>query len=95
MAKTPDKEEAKNCSRDCNVGCLVHDFPDCNISTSTGWITMKFDTDIHGPQKINPIDFGDPLTFHLVQTTGQTFDLSSKISQHLIDRLAQTFMVPR
>lgn len=26
---------------------------------------MKFVTDIHDPQRRNPNDFGDPLTFHL------------------------------
>lgn len=33
-----------------------------NIS---GWIAIKFGTDIHGPPKVNPNDCGDPLTVPL------------------------------
>lgn len=36
---------------------------------------MKFGTDGHGPQWINPNDFGDPLTFDLVPQ--MIFHLSS------------------
>lgn len=32
---------------------------------STGWIAMKFGGDTHGAQRMNPIDFNDPLTFPL------------------------------
>ncbi len=42
----------------------VHRFaPDWNISTTRGRIAMKFCADIHGPQRMNSTDFGDPLTF--------------------------------
>ncbi len=27
--------------------------------------TKTFGTDVHGPQRMNPDDFGDTLTFHL------------------------------
>ncbi len=33
------------------------------ILTTTGWIAMKFCTDIYGPQRMNPTDFGDLMTF--------------------------------
>ncbi len=46
--------------------CLLvnHSGPDWNISTAIGWIAMTLCTDIHGPQRINLTDFGDPLNFH-------------------------------
>lgn len=37
--------------------------PDCNISRTIEWITKKYFIDFHGSQRINPIDFCDPLTF--------------------------------
>lgn len=36
------------------------------ILTNFAQISMQFDTDIHGLQRINPNDFGDPVVFHLV-----------------------------
>ncbi len=46
------------------VCCSVHCFgSDGNISTTVGWIGMKFCTGIHGPQ--NPADFGNPMAFPL------------------------------
>ncbi len=36
---------------------------------------------------MNPTNLGGPLTFHV----GQSFHLSSEISQHLLDELAQNF----
>ncbi len=53
---------------------------------------MKFCIDIHGPQRMNLIDLSDPLTFSVGQKKGQTFYLSSEISQHLPDALTQTFV---
>ncbi len=50
--------------------------PDWNISTPAGWIVS---------QRMNPTNLGGPLTFHV----GQSFHLSSEISQHLLDELAQ------
>ena len=43
---------------------------------------MKLSTDIHGAQRINPDDFGDPLPFHLTLLAGNIFHLCSEISQH-------------
>lgn len=34
------------------------------------WTTMKFDTDIQAPQKMNPADFCDPLTSHPAPPAG-------------------------
>lgn len=46
---------------------LVHHFgPIQNISTVFGRITMTLDTYIHGPQRINQNESGDPLTFTLL-----------------------------
>ena len=39
-----------------------HFGPDCNISTTIGWIAMKFATDIQSPETKNSNDFGGPLT---------------------------------
>ncbi len=45
----------------------VHHFgTNWNIWTVIGRIAMKFCTDIHGPQRINPSDFGDLLAFSFV-----------------------------
>ncbi len=61
-------------------------------------IAMTFCTDIHGPLRMNPTDFSDSQTCHVV-TPGQGFQLAYEISQHLLDGLAlnvvQTFIVPR
>ncbi len=35
-----------------------------NISTTIGWIAMKFCTEVDGPQR-DPTSFADPLTFPL------------------------------
>ena len=56
--------------------CLsVHHFGQgLNIPTSIQWIAMKFYIDIHGPQRMNHIDFGDPRDYlqqhHEVHTCG-------------------------
>lgn len=76
-----------------NVGWLLG--PDSNISTSISWIYMNFRTYIHGPERANPTDFGDPLIFSSA-TTRSKFSLSlftisliiSGISQHLLGGLA-------
>lgn len=49
-----------------------------NISLMVCWavqaeIAMKFYTDIHGPQRMNPSAFGDPLTFHSAPTASRRF----------------------
>ncbi len=66
---------------------LIHHFGP-NISTTIGWIVIKFCTDVHGSQRMNPTDFGDPLTFSLAPPAGQSFHLSCEISQYLLDGLA-------
>ena len=44
---------------------------------------MKSFADVHGPQRMNPNEFGDPLTFLIVPPAGQTVCLFSKASQQL------------
>lgn len=34
-----------------------------SISTTVGWFAMSFCSDIHGSQKMSPVDFGDPPAF--------------------------------
>ncbi len=41
---------------------------------------MKLCKDIHGPHRMNPTDFGDPLTFHLAASSGQIFNLYKQYS---------------
>ncbi len=53
---------------------------------------MKFCTDIHGHQRMMPTDFVDSLAFHLQQPAGPDFELTGKISQHLLDGLAFILM---
>ena len=45
-------------------------------------IVMKFCTDIHGLQKMNPREFGDPLTLTLVSLLGQNFSLSHTMAYY-------------
>ncbi len=50
-------------------------------------------TFVHDPQRINPDDFGDPLTFHLEPPASQSFHFQlSEIAWHLIDGWAQYFV---
>ncbi len=47
-----------------SVSRLVHHFgPDWNILTALLWIAMKFYTDVHVPQRMNPDDYDDRLSF--------------------------------
>lgn len=39
---------------------------------------MKFCTHVYGPQSMNPVDSGDPLTFPPTPPAGQMFSLASK-----------------
>lgn len=48
-------------------------------------IAMKFGTDIHWEQRIEPNDFGDTLTSDLVPPAVHSFHFSIKISQHVLD----------
>ncbi len=69
-----------------------------NISTSTSCIGINVCADAHGAQRMNPTDFGDVLTFHVVPSWGCYFFFFSEISQQLFNglmwNLAQTFMFP-
>lgn len=49
-------------------------------SWQTSWIAMAFGANIHGPQRIYPNAFDDPLTFNLEPQSGQNFDLSNVYS---------------
>lgn len=62
---------------DVKSGGLYHDllhcyypYPRLKYLTTIEWI-MKFCTDIHGPQRVKPTDFGDPLTIPLAPPAGQ------------------------
>lgn len=48
---------------------------------------MRFWTDIHGSQKINLNDFGDPLTLPLAPTAGRRVLVLSDISRQLFDSI--------
>ncbi len=50
---------------------------------------MKFCTDIHGPQRMNPVDSGDPLIVPVAPRAGQNDQLSCEISQFVLNELAQ------
>lgn len=60
---------------------------------------MKLGVAIHGSQMMNPDNFGELLSSHLVPPAGQGLHLSSEISQNLLDVLAQllvqTFLFPQ
>lgn len=45
---------------------------------------MKFGTDIHISLSMNFNHFGDPLTFHLAPSSGQTFKVAEKQEATLI-----------
>lgn len=53
---------------------------------------MKFGTDIYGPQRMEPNDFGATLTSPLTPPASQSFHFYREISQHLLDGLPQTFL---
>ncbi len=52
--------------------------------STVGWIAMEFCTDIHGFQRMNPNDFGDPLTFPLAPP----FVFLSEMSQQPLNGLS-------
>lgn len=41
----------------------------CQTEISQLSLIMKYGSGIHGPQRMSPSDFGDPLTLHLVLTS--------------------------
>ncbi len=59
-----------------SVLLVDHFDPDGNISTTNGRFAMKLCTDIHGPQRINPKDFSDPLTFSAAPSEAGILDWS-------------------
>ena len=40
-----------------------------DISMDVGFIALEFGIDIHGPQRMNPNNFGNPVTFMLQHVT--------------------------
>lgn len=53
--------------------------------------TMKFWTHIHVSQRMNPINFVDHLTFHLVPTAGQSIHSSGEIPSTTMMKLSMKF----
>lgn len=49
---------------------------------------MKFGAHIHVPQRMNPTDFSDPLTFPSSATIGFKFVLLREMSRQLLDGLS-------
>ena len=47
-----------------------------NISTTPGWIAVKFSTEMLYAQMMKSDDFGNSSTFPVVPPTGQSFTLS-------------------
>ena len=68
--------------------------PDWNISTTIGCIAVTFHTVIRGPQRMNPHDFGEPLTFLLAPTASQSSHLSTETSSFCIDIHDSHMMYP-
>lgn len=56
---------------------------------------MKFGAGIHAPQRINPKDCGDPLTFNVAPPAGKHFyKITSEISRHPLHGLSQSLVQP-
>lgn len=55
---------------------VCHFGPDLKISTITVACSLQLNV-VHGPQGMNPSDFGDPLTFHNLSCAGLCFTLIS------------------
>lgn len=68
---------------------------DGDVSLSVSGLTYYFSSDSNisglfgliGIQRMNPNNFVDPLSFHLVPPAGQSSHLSNEISQHLLNGL--------
>lgn len=56
--------------------CLIHHL---SISTDIGRIAVKFGADVHGPQRTNPKELDDPLTFLLAPPAGWNFQFRVKL----------------
>ena len=53
--------------------------PDSNMSTTKGWIALKFSTDIYIPLRTNCNHVGDLITSPLAPSSGQNVNLSSSL----------------
>lgn len=53
-----------------------------DISISTNWIDTKYLTIIYGPQRMNPNDFGDPLTFSSSATMRSIYVVLAKYKKN-------------
>lgn len=42
------------------VATWLEEWPCRYISITIGWDAIKFGTDVHGPQRMNPVDISDP-----------------------------------
>lgn len=73
-----------------NGGPIVHLFNmlDMLEIKTSGWINIKFDRDINGPQRLNPNDFGDPLTFLLAPPAA-----SQNVHFSVCDRIPPKLMI--
>lgn len=56
---------------------IHHVAQDRNISTTVGLIALKFCADVTDPQRMNPTDFGNPLSFSLMLSGVHIFSLLS------------------
>lgn len=54
----------------CSTSRLTFCGSEWNVSTTIGRIVMKFGTDINFHIRINCNNFGDPITFHMVPSSG-------------------------
>lgn len=71
---------------------LVHSFgSDWNISTTIAWVVMKFGTDFVA-NRMNPVDFYDPLTFPVSLPSGQNLRniTSSEHAGYSVQRQRET-----
>ncbi len=68
-----EKKKEQRGSKDV-VWSFLHFDPDWNISATTGWLALKLWV-IHGPQRMNPTDFGDSLSFSSSATSRLKFSL--------------------
>ncbi len=82
-----------------SVSRLVHHFgSDWNISRTIGRNLVQIFMLMNGWLKMIPTDCGDPMIFPVAPAVGQSLNLSSEISWHLLDGsvlFLHAFMVPR
>lgn len=65
------------------------------VLTDAGWFAMESSANIHTSLRINSTDSGETLTFHLVPSPGQNFNLfNTSIHDHiLMTHQAQSYFV--